>query len=620
MVQDVAIDTIEEQGVKYNAISYRWRAAEPAASIYIDDASFSVGPALLAMLKDLRPQSGSRPVWIDAICINQNDLKERGEQVKLMQDIYSLAAHTLIWLGAIDDDGELALTFISQQAALEPERARGASIEERWAGRTPGSDYVSLMRDRSYRLIWEAVFEFCRRDYWSRVWMIQEIALSKNPTVVCGHMGVPWADFETCLGSVFAFVAMRDPGDMYFWHLTPLLEDSFPLLLDGMRQENESVPLAIKDARYLLSSLQKYRSFSATDPRDKIYSLLGLVNEETRHEIQVDYEATVEKVFTDTFKYLLPKQRRAEAQDERVTGSAAQLFCKFTMSSDGNDTSTVGDEAFMTRNHGPLNSLCCAGYASSKRGDFPTWVPRGRLPFASWLPNWSDNSRGPTIDDLSHCRFRASGDLEPEYSFHDQDRTLQVKGYLIDGVRWMGSSVETFSSSSSSFDDTLSKDLAIIAAVADNQVDVITSAFQGRAYREADFWKTLVCDCYPNIQFSEALDEWGSISVDLLRTVAREEEIPEDKVGLMASEYLIMLRKTIKDRCFAISRQGMYMMVPEATKLGDYICVLWGCDIPVVLGMRDDELVLVGECYVDLLMDGQWLQSMEGDPHMFSIQ
>lgn len=621
MIQDVALDTMERLGVKYNAISYRWRAAEPATSIYIDDATFSVGPALLAMLKDLRPSDGSRPVWIDAICINQNDVKERGVQVKLMQDIYSLATHTLIWLGEIDDDGELALTFISRQAAMEPERERDASLEERWAGCTPGSDYVSLMRDRSYSLIWLAIFEFCRRDYWSRVWMIQEIALSKNPTVVCGHMGVAWADFETFLGSVFAFVAMRDPGAMHFWHLVPLLEDSFPLLLDSMRQGQGWDSAPTRDGRWLLSALQKYRTFAATDPRDKIYSLLGLVSEETGHDIQVDYEATVEKVFIDTFKYLLPKRRRAEAQDDIVTGSTPQLRCNFTMTLDDGTSSTtsVGEEGFMTRKHGPLNSICCAGYGSSQKGDFPDWVPRGRFPFASWLPNWGDNGRGPTIDDLSHCRFRASGDLEPEYSFHDEDRVLQVKGYLIDDVRWMGSSVGAFLSASSSR-DTLSKDLAIISSVADSQVDAITSAFQGRAYREADFWKTLVCDSYPTSHFSEAPDEWGSMSVALLRAIAREEEIPEDKKGLMASEYLIMLRKTMKGRCIAISRQGMYMMVPEDTKLGDYICVLWGCDVPVVLGMRDEELVLVGECYVDMLMDGEWLQSVEGESHMFAIQ
>ncbi|KAK8042842.1 het domain-containing protein [Apiospora phragmitis] len=337
------------------------------------------------------------------------------------------------------------------------------------------------MRDRSYALIWHVVFEFCRRDYWSRVWMIQEIALFKNPTVVCGHMGVAWADFEAFLGSVLAFVAMRDPGAMHFWHLSPLLEDSFPLLMDGMRQGLDDPNGPDRDVRWLLSALQKYRSFSATDPRDKIYSLLGLVNEETRQGITVDYKATVEKVFTDAF-------------------NAPQLSLNFTLSLD--DTSGAAaaetdeeEEAFMTRKHGPLNSLCCAGHGSSGRGSFPDWVPAGRFPFASWLPNWNDNGRGPTIDDLSHCRFRAGGDLEPEYSFHDQDRVLEVKGYLIDSLRWVGFATGAFSSSSAG--DTRSKDLAIIASVADSQVDVLASAFQGRPYREADFWKTLVFDSFP---------------------------------------------------------------------------------------------------------------------------
>ncbi|KAK8042841.1 hypothetical protein PG994_013324 [Apiospora phragmitis] len=81
-----------------------------------------------------------------------------------------------------------------------------------------------------------------------------------------------------------------------------------------------------------------------------------------------------------------------------------------------------------------------------------------------------------------------------------------------------------------------------------------------------------------------------------------------------------MLRKTMKGRCFAISRQGMYMMVPEDTKLGDYVCVLLGCDIPVVIGMRNEEMVLIGECYADMLMDGQWLQSVEDDPDIFPLR
>ncbi|KAK8059263.1 Heterokaryon incompatibility [Apiospora saccharicola] len=572
MIHNVALDTMKRLDVKYNALSYRWGAPEPATHISINGADFPVGPPLLAMLQGLRPSRGGerRPVWIDAICINQKDKQEQGVQVKLMQDIYSLATHTLIWLGELDDDAELALTFISRQAALEPARERvAASLEDRWAGRTPGSDYVSLMRDRSYILIWQAVFAFCRRDYWSRVWMIQEIALSRNPTVVCGHMGVAWADFEAFLGSVFAFVAMREPGAMHFWHLTPLLEDSFPLLMDGMRH---GIGSPNRDGRWLLSALQKYRSFSATDPRDKIYSLLGLVNAETRRAINVDYDATVERVFTDTFKYLLPARRRAEAQDDVVTVSR-------------------------------------------------TGRRRATSPFASWLPNWNDNGRGPTMDDLSHCRFRASADLEPEYSFHEQDRVLEVKGYLVDNLKWLGSSASDFSSSSpTSSGDVLSTDLAIIAAVADSQVDVITSAFQGRPYREADFWKTLVCDSFPTSQFPKAPGEWGSMSVALLRTVAREEEIDEDKSALMASEYLIMLRKTMRGRCFAISRQGMYMMVPEDNALGDCIAVILGCDIPVVLGMREGELVLVGECYVDMLMDGEWLQDMEEEPATIPIR
>lgn len=52
---------------------------------------------------------------------------------------------------------------------------------------------------------------------------------------------------------------------------------------------------------------------------------------------------------------------------------------------------------------------------------------------------------------------------------------------------------------------------------------------------------------------------------------------------------------------------GFYVVVPEEARIGDKVCVIWGCDVPMVLGMREDKLVLIGECYCDVLADGSWL-------------
>lgn len=113
--------SLQDQGKRthlYEALSYTWGGEEKPCSITIKEQKLDITTNLYAALLRLRDRSLERIIWIDAICINQKNLEEQGQQVQLMAMIYSKAHRVLVWLGETADDVEGALESI-QGAANE---------------------------------------------------------------------------------------------------------------------------------------------------------------------------------------------------------------------------------------------------------------------------------------------------------------------------------------------------------------------------------------------------------------------------------------------------------------------------------------------------------------------
>lgn len=84
---------------EYEAISYCWGNAKDTRTVYCEKDSLQITVSLFTALKQLRLPDRPRTLWADAVCINQNDIVEKGTQVKLMSQIYSRTSRILIWLG-----------------------------------------------------------------------------------------------------------------------------------------------------------------------------------------------------------------------------------------------------------------------------------------------------------------------------------------------------------------------------------------------------------------------------------------------------------------------------------------------------------------------------------------
>jgi len=273
--------------------------------------------------------------WIDAICINQDDALERNVQVGMMSRIYSSAQLVRVWLGRDDGDTELA---IQATRKILPTNDQISNITW-WCGVGAYQQLpLSLEEQR-------ALVSFYRRQWFRRAWIIQEILLAKCIVMHCGDHEISWHDV---IGSVYPFLDWNYGGDLERQKQETLSESSALgriLRLDQMR-----VYYFSREHRERFKSLDRLilaaQGFDCTDPRDEIYSLLGITRParvDPAGEPLTDYTAT-----------------------------AISAFCQATR--------------HIIKETGDLSVLSYAqGYAMKPAG-IPTWVPFGEvLPFQTFL-------------------------------------------------------------------------------------------------------------------------------------------------------------------------------------------------------------------------------------------
>jgi hypothetical protein len=156
----------------YEAVSWCW-GKEPADQIlrvHNEDnvSAFLISQNLKSALWALRKSNEVRQLWIDAICINQKDTKERNEQVPRMDRIYGKAENVCIWLGNGDADSKRAMDFIKER------------VLRLW-------EFDELIKNRNMAKHWASLIQLMKRPWFSRRWVVQEIALSpRGGTIHCG--------------------------------------------------------------------------------------------------------------------------------------------------------------------------------------------------------------------------------------------------------------------------------------------------------------------------------------------------------------------------------------------------------------------------------------------------
>ncbi|RDW89729.1 hypothetical protein BP6252_01761 [Coleophoma cylindrospora] len=266
----------------YQALSYAWGAKTAGQRvIQIEDQDFIVRENLYQALVHLRYADFERLFWIDAICIDQNNLRERNAQVGKMGRIYSRATDVVVWLGI---ESRCSRTAFSALERLSMERGRLAG----WTN------------DSRYKPEFIAIKNITARPYWKRMWIIQELFRARKILLQCGGDRLEWKTLVQVLRKL-----SNDDGTSASV-ASQVLGQSMPAQLHKQRRFNHG-------SRSLLALLEMSADSLSSDPRDKLFALFGLAGDITnsttfREPLLVDYAMSA----FDLYEYVMEKYQGTE--------------------------------------------------------------------------------------------------------------------------------------------------------------------------------------------------------------------------------------------------------------------------------------------------------------------
>lgn len=325
--------------IPYAALSYFWGEDEPKNVVYMFDteaayedwkekdpnglllrpvatrilpvvAHILIRNNLKDALEQLRSRDTTVTVWADALCINQNNVKERTAQVARMHDVYTQATKVHIWLGDGDsEENSKAFAFLRKILDLQQLEKLVQRLETKGDDDTWKEDRKDCKR----------TIDLMRAKWFSRRWVIQELALATNAHVRRGSEEMPWLEFADAIalfmtkydhirrafGGPLEYSALRESNDHHIFLLDARGLGANALVTatsDLFRRSNEGKILQrLLSLELLVSSM--LLAFEASDPKDTIFAVLQIAKDIP--EIERQLQSSPGKVATHS-QYLVP--------------------------------------------------------------------------------------------------------------------------------------------------------------------------------------------------------------------------------------------------------------------------------------------------------------------------
>ncbi|KAF4427476.1 Heterokaryon incompatibility 6 OR allele [Fusarium acutatum] len=590
----------------YIALSYVWGLGDKTQSIDVstlndDEETFIlITESLETALQHFRKPDEVITLWIDQICINQADNKEKSQQVAMMGSIYSSATQVLVWLGpAQDGSDELmgvwqSIGQKSEEFGLESYMTPQSYYLISTLGRSKDPSDETAVRFQS--LLANTVEAFTpllktmtlkrwfERPYFSRVWIIQEFCLCPSTVFVCGSKTIP-VDFvkfavlllQTAIGNMpQGDYGQLQPPEMPLERLSEVSSEPTARLF-GCRSRHQKHK---DDELYmLLRRLFVELETNATVHRDRIFALLGLAADAKKLGIQPNYEESTQRILTQTARILI-------------------------------------------ENSGRVDLLCYS--------QFPKLDELSHLP--SWVPDWRSNlSRSfyTITERIDKHLFAASGHdsvVEVVQLPNGNADILGLRGYAVDVIEEVA---EGDGWTDMSWD--YERYLGYMA-----QIDELWQRSMGKTLGEQTLvrkeearWRVPIGDIYwtwegdqqraklEAAKFHEQFLQELKLFDDMTRLAATGEDVSE-KILQWEEEhrgaetkhnYRESMRKMQGKRPF-LTKPGYLGMGPAEAKAGDVVVVFCGGRIPFVLRPVEGSsefgmFSYVGEAYCDGVMDGE---------------
>ena len=591
---------------RYVALSYVWgpprEEGQDPQYILLDHTTIELRPNLDSAMRALRRLDQDIHIWIDALCINQHDEEEKDMQIPLMAKIYRLSNSVAVWLGETASYGKVAFSFAT------------------WITKHP--DLVVHVAEEQLKVLITAFFDMIRNPWFQRKWVVADFVLANEVNLHYGNDVLPW---EIMAGAVYVlrsraldllqlFLQKNDNADSFLDFLADFRYqgvNEFVDLRDEM-QRKLSDPLRISRIR-LDELVTKTALLNAGVIHDAVYTMILLASEiisvssDVRRQSrrlaisrQEDLSGppaknTLIRQSAPSLKARLERRQLSSPMPPQTDFPIFREALDYTMSVPRVCSDFV---EHAIRSTGQLDIIC------------RPWAPQvSNLP--SYVRPRSEHAFR-VLDDNRYCRANAD-DLAVLTSASQTLYSACGKGVLL---------------GESQASEVLSRSVVyemIVEGFELGNIDVTAPpAMNGLLPKEwrsiggrsntskasGDwFWRTLVADrsstgsaCPPwyKLASEHVLQNRDGLDLDTRRLMF------ESSPGIVF-DFLNRVQSVIWGRRLATVRQGYEVLGPRSCEVGDLVCILYGCSVPVILRPRSDGAghTFIGECYVHGMMDGE---------------
>ncbi|KAI9687990.1 MAG: hypothetical protein M1820_010352 [Bogoriella megaspora] len=549
----------------YFCLSYTWGIPEDLQEILLDGHLFKVRKNLATALRNFRdrPLPDGCLLWIDALSINQDDLRERGLEVERMRSIFAKAIDTILWLGFESQNIHEAFRFIENTAGI-------------WHDTKLLEETLRKQLSETAPAVWLSLLKLSELSYWTRQWVLQELAMGTTKMPV--YYGGEQTNWEPLWKIMWYF---RDHRNDEWSDMISRLLQEFPAHLDeilktvGSRHMLEFTSFHEKviraDPKPSTTQLLTHTRYSgATDPRDKIYGLLGILPQDLSEQVRVDYGASFADVYLD------------------FTQIWIQHDCSLEVLAHCDD------------------------------GGSPSWVPR-----------LQDHSppRFRHLHSAIESPYCASLDRKAEFSFSNDRLSLHCEGVIVDTVDGLSSAVL-------SIDFRDENRLMPSRAHGMLQSNHTSNAYGGESGLREAIWRSSggnrdLKGVVPAPTEYEAL-----LTVQALENVSLNEWVEENKDFIVAGKpfkeyFSLQDTGNRQDREDAVERftrcawsrrlmtgvKGFIGFVAQQTQPGDVVAVIFGATFPLVLRPTSEGTYrVVTPCYIEGCMNGEIIEKLQTNP------
>ncbi|KXX75721.1 Heterokaryon incompatibility protein 6, OR allele [Madurella mycetomatis] len=553
---------------EYEALSYAWGNPSVVHPILLDhDPAFPVTLNAWTALRALRYRDQPRLLWIDAICIRQDDDIERAEQVKLMGTIYRKASSVRVWLGADDVGDKNAMSILQNMTT-----SKGAND-------TLG--YSKAARERMGQLR-----RFFARPWWERLWVVQEVALGQHVVFQQGSNEMQYKELlaayhtsdtyfrKNLSGYTYGLFSNEGGKTMEIFESVRILHQTRKLCEIDFADED---PARVREATMtwvvLANSLS---SRKATIDKDRLYSLYGLLPESVLRnfpDMEPSYSISTEQAFIDVTYSIM---------------QASQTFLMFSFLKPPAKDSSI--------THHPQADV---------------------LP--SWVPDWRRAPINQYESNLRVVRDRLYN-ASKNAAFHLQRlsaSTICLKGFFVTIITaW--SSAGVFPSASPMLEGCYNAWRQTWADTLPRGDDLSGSYVDGLS-RKTAFRRTVLWDCEPGgtespqqslrrLTRSEEKAMFTAHDRAVAIAFSDDHDLAGEQLSARDAQRTAYMMNCVKGRQFFVTSGGLIGLTAQAKiEAGDSIFIVAGNSHPIILRPSkryDDTWHAVGECYLHGFMDG----------------